>query len=85
MADFPGVATEALAVRMDASELTIEGTQAVPEGGIPFRPLHFSRTFRVPNTVDPTRVSAELSQGVLCVRLVKSEAAKPRRIEVRAS
>jgi len=33
--------------------------------------------------VDPDGVTAELSQGVLKVHLAKSEAAKPKRIEVR--
>jgi HSP20 family molecular chaperone IbpA len=35
--------------------------------------------------VDPNGVSAELAQGVLRVHLAKSEAAKPKRIEVRSS
>lgn len=85
VADFPGVPKDALAVRLDRSDLVIEGTQAAPgaQSGAPA--LAFSRVFRVPNTVDPNRVSAELSQGVLRVRLAKSEAAKPKRVEVRGS
>lgn len=85
LADFPGVPKDLVSVRLDRSELLIEGTQVVPEEQSRARPLSFSRTFRVPNTVDPNGVSAELSQGVLQVRLAKSEAAKPKRIEVRSS
>jgi len=85
VADFPGVPKDALSVRLDHSELLIEGTQAAPEGQAETRALVFSRVFRVPNTVDPNGVSAELSQGVLRVHLAKSEAAKPKRIEVRGS
>lgn len=85
VADFPGVPTEALSVRLDGSELVIEGTQSAPTGGMAFQPLTFSRVFRVPNTVDPNGISADLSQGVLRVHLTKSEAAKPKRIEVKGS
>jgi HSP20 family molecular chaperone IbpA len=85
VADFPGVPKESVSVRLDRSELVIEGTQAVPEGQRDAQPLAFSRTFRVPNTVEPNGVSAELSQGVLQVHLAKSEAARPKRIEVRSS
>ena len=85
VADFPGVPKDALSVRLDRSELVIEGTQAVPSAQSGARALAFSRVFRVPNTVDPNGVSAKLTQGVLKVHLAKSEAAKPKRIEVRGS
>jgi HSP20 family protein len=78
LADFPGVPEKALTVNIDRSGLLIEGTQPEPEGATQVRPLRFSRSFRV-------RVSAELSGGVLRVHLAKSEAAKPRRIEVRSA
>jgi len=84
-ADFPGVPKDSLSVRLDRSELVIEGTQPAPEGQAQLRPVAFSRAFRVPNTIDPDGVSAELSQGVLRVHLAKSEAAKPKRIEVRSA
>lgn len=83
VADFPGVPKDALSVELDRSELVIEGTQAANEHQTQPR-LAFSRAFRVPHTVDPNGVSAELTQGVLKVHLAKSEAAKPRRIEVSA-
>jgi HSP20 family protein len=85
VADFPGVPKQALSVRLDRSELIIEGTRAAPDGPAETRAVAFSRAFRVPNTVDPNGVSAELSQGVLRVHLAKSEAAKPKRIEVHGS
>ncbi|MGB8332296.1 MAG: Hsp20/alpha crystallin family protein [Polyangiales bacterium] len=85
LADFPGVPEDALTVHMDRSGLLIEGTQPEPPLEARSRPLRFSRAFRIPNTVDPSRVSAELSDGVLRVHLAKSEAAKPRRIEVRGA
>jgi HSP20 family molecular chaperone IbpA len=84
IADFPGVPNEALTVRLEGPELLIEGTQTQASSAAA-RVLRFSRAFRVPDTVDPNGIRAELSQGVLRVHLAKSEAAKPRRIEVRTS
>ena len=53
VADFPGVPRDSLWVGLDGSELVIEGAQLAHEGQPQIRPLAFSRTFRVPNTVDP--------------------------------
>ncbi len=83
IADFPGVATEDLNIRLDGAELHILGSPSATYEDAP--PLTFSRTFRVPNTVDPSSVTAELSHGVLRVHLTKAEAAKPRRITVHSS
>lgn len=85
MADFPAVPADGISVRLEGSELTIEGVQAHGAQHPSERPQRFSRAFRVPSTVDPDGVTAEMNQGVLRVHLAKSEAAKPRRIEVRVS
>ena len=42
----------------------------------------FSRSFSLPQTVDPSRVSAEYKNGVLTVRLPLRDEAKPRSIKV---
>ena len=42
----------------------------------------FSRSFSLPQTVDPHKVAAEYKQGVLTVRLPLREEAKPRQIKV---
>jgi len=43
----------------------------------------FSRTIILPDRVDADRADARLEAGVLTVRLPKSEAAKPKRIQVK--
>ncbi len=43
----------------------------------------FNRTIVLPDKVDAEKISAALTEGILTVRLPKSEAALPRRIEVR--
>jgi HSP20 family protein len=45
----------------------------------------FQRTFVLPNTVDPERIEARYENGVLTVRIPKSERARPREIPVNAS
>ena len=42
----------------------------------------FSRSFSLPQTVDPNKVSAEYKNGVLTVRLPLREEVKPRSIKV---
>lgn len=44
----------------------------------------FSRVFDLPAEVTPDQVRAEFKDGVLTVTMPKSEAVKPRRIEVKA-
>jgi len=43
----------------------------------------FVRTFTLPDNVDDTKVRADFKDGVLNVRLPKSEKAKPKAIEVK--
>jgi len=43
---------------------------------------HFSRSFTLPSAVDREKVEAKFKNGVLTVRLPKSELAKARRIEI---
>jgi HSP20 family protein len=43
----------------------------------------FSRTIVLPDRIDPERISANLVDGILTVRLPKSEAAMPKKIDVK--
>ena len=42
----------------------------------------FSRSFSLPNTVDPDAIKAEYRDGVLTVHVPKREEAKPKQIKV---
>jgi HSP20 family protein len=46
---------------------------------------YFSRSFSLPTDGDPSKVEAAFKDGVLNVRVGKSEEAKPRRIEVKVN
>lgn len=83
VADFPGVVPEHVDVRLEAGLLDIEGKQVPPqEQAEALPPVLFARSFRVPDTIDPASVTADLKAGVLTVHLRKSEQAKPKRIRV---
>ena len=43
----------------------------------------FTRSFSVPDDADDSKVSAEFKDGVLTVRLVKSEKSRPKAIDVK--
>ena len=45
----------------------------------------FTRSFSVPDDADDAKVGAEIKDGVLTVRLAKSEKARPKSIEVKVS
>jgi HSP20 family molecular chaperone IbpA len=91
LADMPGVSRERLGVRVDGEQLLIEGAAEVkvPEGlelvHGEIRNPYFRRTFTLSRELDPTRIEANLKDGVLRLHIPKSEEARPRRIEVKAA
>jgi len=80
LADLPGVEPEGLTVSFEAPELRIEGRRGSGDAS-----SVYSRTFRVSEQIDANAISAELTAGVLKLRLAKAAHTKPRKIEVRAS
>jgi HSP20 family molecular chaperone IbpA len=89
VADLPGVAKENVIVSFDKGELTIEGRRSESAGGsllaAEFRAADFRRTFALPAGIDASKITAQFEQGVLRLTLPKSDALKPRRIEIKAS
>lgn len=79
LADLPGVEPEGLTISFDTPELRIEGRRGAGETA-----SVYARTFRVSEQIDPNGISAELTAGVLKLRLAKAAQSKPRKIEVRA-
>src|SRR5215510_14867895 len=89
LADVPGVATEALEVRVDHNLLTIRGhARHVVPGEVTYREydlVHFFRQFALNDTVDQRHITAALKSGVLTVHVLKAQEAKPRQIEVQVA
>lgn len=88
-ADMPGVKKNDIAVNIDNGTLSLSGIRRFDKTGATnweeFSDIEYVRTFSVPQTIEVDRVEAELRDGVLRLHLPKSEAAKPRQIEIKAA
>jgi HSP20 family protein len=76
LADLPGVPADAVDVRFDDGELTIEGRRA--KGRV------YRRVFALSDGFDLDKVAARHEGGVLELRLPKAAHKRTRKIEVRA-
>jgi len=94
MIEIPGMKPDDLELTVENSVLTVSGEkrwqkeEGKAEGDyhlLERRYGKFARSFTLPQPVDASRIDATYEQGVLTVRLPKTEEAKPRRIEVRSS
>ena len=88
--ELPEVKKEDVKVTVESGVLTISGERKF-EKEEKDRKYHrversygsFTRSFTVPDDADDSHVSAEFKNGVLTVRLAKSEKARPKSIEVK--
>ncbi|HEY0064663.1 MAG TPA: Hsp20/alpha crystallin family protein [Telluria sp.] len=91
LADIPGVSRENLNLRLEAHSLTIEGALAldVPQDMqsryAEVRHQHYERTFALSRDLDGEQATAEMAQGVLKIRIPKTQQAAPRKIPVNAA
>jgi len=86
-AEMPGVNKEGLEVTVENGELTIVGRRPVVENRgrqvyRESRPVDYRRAFELDPSIDTTKITAKLDQGVLTLHLPKAEAVKPRKITV---
>jgi len=85
-ADMPGVVKEDITVNVDNGKLSISGVRKLATTGAAnweeFGDVEYQRAFSVPQTIDVAKVNAELKDGVLRLHLPKSEAAKPRVVQI---
>jgi HSP20 family molecular chaperone IbpA len=88
-ADMPGVLKEDISVNIDNGKLSLSGVRKLETTGAKnreeFGDVEFRRNFSVPQTIDTEKVNAVLKDGVLRLHLIKSEAAKPKQIEIKAA
>lgn len=90
LADLPGVPREQLHVRVDGDNLLLEAT-AVTSGPENMELVYgeaqcpaYRRQFTLSRELDPSRIEAQLRDGVLRLTIPKAEEARPRRIQVQA-
>ena len=91
-AELPDVRKDDVRVTVEDGQLRISGErkQEKEEKGKKFHRVErsygsFMRSFSLPENVDDSKLSAEYKDGVLNVRLPKTEKAKPRAIAVKVS
>ncbi|MCB9850673.1 MAG: Hsp20 family protein [Phycisphaerales bacterium] len=90
-ADMPGLRPEDVDIHFENGMLTIHGTVAErqPQQTRFLRREYgvgdFERSFRIGETIDAEKISAEYVDGVLKLHLPKVAAARPRKIEVKGS
>jgi HSP20 family protein len=90
--ELPGVRPEDVKLSLENNMLTIRGEKRQHAEEQAER-VHryersygtFERTFALPNTVDPEKISANYEHGILTVTIPKSERARPREIPVSSS
>jgi len=87
--EVPGIPKDDIKLTILGDNLTISGERKAVEIQSDARliknerfPGFFSRTFRIPCEVDHTKVNAEYQNGILSVKLAKSEKAKPKEISI---
>lgn len=92
IAELPGVRPDAVKLSIENGVLTIRGEkrQAAEEATERVHRYErtygsFERTFSLPGTVDPDRIDASYSDGVLTVVVPKAERARPREIAVKVA
>jgi HSP20 family molecular chaperone IbpA len=88
LADLPGVPKDQLELKVDGDSLLIEG-QVMPSTPERLEPVYaevrvprYRRVFTLSRELDPSRIEANLKDGVLNLRIPKQEHAQPRRISV---
>jgi HSP20 family protein len=88
--DMPGVPKDSININVEDNVLTVSGerneTFASDESKTVYRREvitgKLERSFRLPDDADAQKVTASYTDGVLEVRVARSEAAQPRRIPI---
>lgn len=87
-ADLPGLELGDVSVNVENDVLTFSGERKPErEEGVHVRERWygtFSRSFKLPRTIDVERIEATLKNGLLRIRLPKRDAIKPRKIEIKS-
>ena len=87
--EVPGIDEKDLNINVENNVLTVSGERKFEQEQkeenfhrIERRYGSFARSFTLPNTVDTEKITADYNSGVLSIRLIKREEAKPKQIKV---
>lgn len=87
-AEVPGVRQEDIQIEFENGLLTIRGERKIEKSeGLTWHRVervygNFSRSFTLPRTVDPEKITATYREGILEIEVPKREEAKPKNIRI---
>jgi HSP20 family protein len=88
-AEVPGMKQEDIQIEFENGLLTLRGERKLDKevSGLTYHRVertygNFSRSFTLPRTVDPEKISATYREGVLEIQVPKKEEAKPKQIRI---
>jgi HSP20 family protein len=91
-AELPGMNEKDIELKLEGNVLTIRGERKLEkeEDRQNFHRVEsfygsFSRSFTLPDTVDPDKITADYRNGVLTIKVPQRPEAKPRAIQVKTS
>ena len=83
----PGIKSDELNIQVLEDVVRIEGEYKAEENQYLVRELPsgpFSRALRLPAPIDAEQVEADVTDGVLTLRLPKAESARPKQIQIKS-
>ncbi len=87
--EMPGVEKKNVEINIEDGVLNVEGRidltkyQGLQPLYTEYNIGHYTRSFRVSNKIDQSKIAAEMKDGILSLTLPKVEEAKPRTIQVK--
>lgn len=87
-AEVPGIRQEDISIEFENGLLTLRGERKLEKTeGVTWHRVeriygNFSRSFTLPRSVDPERITASYREGILEVEVPKREEAKPKHIKI---
>ena len=84
----PGLKSDELNIQVLEDDVRIQGEYKADENNYLVRELpngSFTRTLRLPVAIDAEQVEANITDGVLTLRLPKAESARPKQIKIQAN
>ncbi|MFO7560420.1 MAG: Hsp20/alpha crystallin family protein [Desulfobacterales bacterium] len=90
-AELPGVKSEDLDIQATGTTVSLAGDRKIPDENNNDARYHrrereagkFSRMISLSTEIDPDKVEASLADGIMTIKLPKSEKAKPKQITVK--